>query len=46
MTGFFIRACIILLSVGWFCFDAAAPICCHIGAVSFVIAMTERDMGM
>jgi hypothetical protein len=26
--------------------DAAAPICCHIGAVSFVIALTERDMGM
>jgi hypothetical protein len=26
--------------------DAAAPICCHIGAVSFVIAKTERDMGM
>jgi hypothetical protein len=27
-------------------FDAAAPICCHIGALSFVITMTERDMGM
>jgi hypothetical protein len=26
--------------------DAAAPICCHIGARSFVMGMTERDMGM
>ena len=27
-------------------FDEARPICCHIGLVSFVIAMTEREKGM
>jgi len=26
--------------------DVAAPICCHSGALWFVMAMTERDMGM
>jgi len=34
------------LSISQLFFDAAAPICCHIGRVSFVIAMTERDKGM
>jgi hypothetical protein len=27
-------------------FDAATPICCHIGRFSVVITMTERDKGM
>jgi hypothetical protein len=40
------RACIISLSIGWFGFDVTAPICCHIGRVSFVMTKTERDMGM
>jgi hypothetical protein len=33
-------------SIRWFGFDVTAPIFCHIGGVSFVIAMTRHDMGM
>jgi hypothetical protein len=46
MTGWFIRACIISTLHELFRVDAAAPICCHIGTLSFVMGMTERDMGM
>jgi len=35
-----------LLLHALFRFDAATPICCHIGSVSFVKAMTRHDMGM
>jgi hypothetical protein len=36
----------LFLSFRWLGFDVPAPICCHIGRVSFVMGMTEGNRGM